>query len=561
MPILDWAVANLRHYPEIAFFLTLAIGYFIGKLRLAGFSLGAVTGTLLAGVLVGQLGITVAPAVKQVFFLLFLFSIGYRTGPQFFRGLKSDGLASVALTVLLCVTGLLTAWMLAKLLGFDVGQAAGLIGGSLTESATIGTASDAISRLPLDQAAKTALTNQIAVAFAVSYLVGVVAVAWFHSQISPRLMGVDLAAECRKLEEQMAGGRQIPEGEISAHRRFEIRAYRIDPGSPLLGGPVGELLPGLRVFVERVRRGERIFDADAGTVLQPGDIVSISGQRELLVQQVDARLPEVEDRGLLDQPAEVVDVFVTNRDAGRRTLGEAAGEPWARGVYLRKITRGGIELLHNPGTRIMRGDVLTLVGSPAHIAAAVPHIGTATRASEATDMVTVGLGIVAGALIGIPAFHIGALEIGLSSSVGALLGGLVIGWARSLHPTFGNVPGPALWLFESVGLAGFVAVTGLAAGPDFVRGVQEAGLGLLLAAFAVALVPHALTVIVGHRLVGMHPGLLLGVCTGAGTATPALAAVQEVAKSRVPTLSYGVSYAVGNVLLALWGTVIVLLMG
>ncbi|HMR33647.1 MAG TPA: aspartate-alanine antiporter [Geminicoccaceae bacterium] len=559
--MVDWVVGILHRYPEIAFFLTLAIGYLIGKIKVAGFGLGAVTGTLLAGVLVGQLGITLAPAVKQVFFLLFLFSIGYRTGPQFFRGLKSDGLASVGLTVLLCVVGLLTGWLAALLLGFDIGTAAGLLGGALTESATIGTAADAISRLPIDDAAKTALTNHIAVAFAVSYLVGVVAVAWFHSQISPRLMGVDLAAECRKLEQEMAGGPTEPAGTVSARRLFEVRAYRIEPGSPLLGAPVGERLPGMRVFVERVRRGEQLMTADVTTVLQPGDVVSISGPRSVLVDKLDPMMPEVEDRELLDQPAEIVDVFVTSRDVGRRTLAEAADEPWARGVFLRKITRGGVELLHNPGTRIMRGDVLTLVGSPAHIAAAVPHIGTATRASEATDMVTVGLGIVVGALVGIPAFHIGALDIGLSASVGALLGGLILGWARSLHPTFGNVPGPALWLFESVGLAGFVAVTGLAAGPDFVRGVAESGLGLLLAAFVVALVPHALTVIVGHKLVGMHPGLLLGVCTGAGTATPALAAVQEVAQSRVPTLSYGVSYAVGNVLLALWGTVIVMLMG
>ena len=249
---------------------------------------------------------------------------------------------------------------------------------------------------------------------------------------------------------------------------------------------MGELLPGLRVFVERVRRTASAFRCGRRDLRCSRATSSRSPAGAVSVGQLNPLLPEVEDQELLDLPAEIVDVFVTNREPGRRTLGEAASEPWARGVYLRKITRAGRAAAQSAGTGSCAATCSPSSAARPHIAAAVPHIGTATRASEATDMVTVGLGIVVGALIGIPAFHIGALEIGLSASVGTLLGGLILGWARSLHPTFGNVPGPALWFFESVGLAGFVAVTGLAAGPDFVRGLQEAGLGLLLAAFVAA---------------------------------------------------------------------------
>jgi putative transport protein len=213
-----------------------------------------------------------------------------------------------------------------------------------------------------------------------------------------------------------------------------------------------------------------------------------------------------------------------------------------------------------PATIVQRGDVLSIVGAPEATKVAIDAIGVADRVTDVTDMAFVGLGIVVGALVGIPAIRFGALEIGLSQSVGVLLGGLVFGWLRSVRPVFGRIPSPTLWLFESLGLTGFIAVVGLAAGPDFVRGLQESGLSLVFAAMAVVISALFATLMVGHFLFRMHPGILLGACAGACTATPALAAVQEVAKSSVPTLGYGVSYAVGNVLLALWGTVIVFLL-
>jgi len=236
-------------------------------------------------------------------------------------------------------------------------------------------------------------------------------------------------------------------------------------------------------------------------------------------------------------------------------------EDFARSVFVRRIARAGTPIPVFPATELQRGDVVTLAGPARSVADTAARIGVPDRATDVTDMVLVAFGIVAGAFIGLPALALGRLEIGLSLSVGVLIGGLTCGWLRSRWPRFfGRIPTPTLWVFESIGLAGFVAVVGLDAGPDFVAGLRTAGFTLVAAGLLTVLVPHAVGVAVGRRVFRMEPGVLLGVCAGAGTATPALAAIQEAARSAVPTLGYGVSYAVGNVLLALWGTVIVALL-
>ena len=559
---MGWLQGILQAHPEIAFFLVLGLGYLFGKIALGSFKLGAVTGTLLAGVLVGQLGVSLPNEVKQCFFLLFLFSIGFRTGPQFFRGLKSDGLAHAALAAIVATTGLVVAFIVAKAFGYDAGTAAGLVAGALTESATIGTAMDAISRLDLSTAERAALANNIPVAFAVTYLVGVIGAAWVLSQLAPRLLRVDLAEECRKLEEEMRGG---VSAQHSARREFEFRAYAVDPGSGLVGRSLADLEAlAPRIFVEQVRRRGDIVASRDVSVLREGDVVAVAGRRTTLVEVLEAPgsgLREVDDRELLEVPSDVVDVVVTNKAIEGRTLADLALDEASRGVFLRTITRAGTDLGRLADTIVHRGDVLTLVGSAASTTRAIEAIGVADRVTDVTDMMVVATGIVAGALIGLPALHIGGVEIGLSLPVGVLLGGLVCGWLRSVRPSlFGQIPGPTLWIFESIGLAGFVAVVGLNAGPDFVQGLKESGLSLLLAGTLTVSIALLLGVLVGRWIFKMHPGVLLGVCAGACTATPALAAIQEAAKSTVPSMGYGVAYAVGNVMLAIWGTVIVALM-
>ncbi|MEQ1800866.1 MAG: aspartate-alanine antiporter [Gammaproteobacteria bacterium] len=558
---MQWLVESLRAHPELALFLALALGHGAGRLRVGSFQLGPVLGSLLAGVVVGQLAIPVPEALKNALFLLFLFSIGYTTGPLFFRGLKTTALPQVALTLILCVTALLTAWAVSRAFGFDPGQAGGLVAGAMTSSAALGTAGDSVAKLAVAPEVLAQLGTSQTVAFAVTYLIGMGLVVWLLSSLAPRLLRVDLKAECRKLEEEMGVTRSDAGGQ-SAYAPFVARVYEV--GGDTAGRAITDieaLFAGQRVFVERFRRDGRISDdPPAGTVLRAGDRVVLSGRREVLSSgENPLQSREVDDPELLDIPVMVVDVFVTQKDAAGRTLADLGSDAHARGVFLRRLTRAGAELPFTPGTVVERGDVLRLAGAKRNIERIATQIGIAEWPTAASDMTTVSIAILLGGLVGLPALSLGKLELGLSLFVGVLLGGLVFGWLRSIWRVFGYIPEPALWVFDSFGLTGFLALVGIEAGPDFIRGITESGVSLVIAGILVTTVPHLVTLLVGRYVFRLHPGILIGVCCGAGTSAPALAAVQEVADSRIPALGYGVGCALGNVILALWGGVIVLL--
>ena len=557
---MNWFVTTLRENPELAIFLTLAIGFVLGRIRIGTFRLGNVVGTLLAGVLVGQLEIPVAPVVKMTFFALFLFATGYKVGPQFFRGLTKAALPQLVLTVVLCVTSLIVAVIASRLMGYDVGTAAGLVAGAFTESTIIGTAGNTISRLSLPEDQKTALLNNIPVAYAVSYLVGTGFVVWFLSSLAPRLMKVDLKAESRKLEAE-SGALSGPENGVqSAYREWVIRAFRLPDA--LAGCSVAEAEASFapaRVFVQRVRRGSELLEAAPGLVLRSGDAVVLGARRQVLLAAGHRFTEEIEDRELLDFPVVAYDVVVTNRDAAERTL-LSLGEQHGRGVALLRLVRAGEEIPFGPGTTVNRGDILRLAGAQWDVERAGKELGYIERPSSETDVVFVGLGILLGGLVGGLTLMVGDLPLSLTASGGALIMGLVFGWLRSVRPTFGRIPEPALWVFDTVGLAVFIGVVGIGAGPSFVAGVRATGPSLLVVGLLVALTPHVVAVLFGRYVLKMNPVILLGACAGAGTATAALRAVQDEAQSKLPVLGYTVPYAVGNILLTAWGPVIVLLM-
>jgi putative transport protein len=558
---MTWFLNALRENPELAIFLTLALGFLIGRLKIGSFALGNVVGTLIAGVVVGQIGIDVHPLVKIVFFDLFLFATGYKVGPQFFRGLKKNALSQVSLTVVLCVTSLLTTVVAAKIFKYDVGTAAGLMAGAFTESTVIGTAGDAIGRLDLPEAEKERLLNNIPVAYAVSYLVGTGFVVWFLSSLAPRLLKVNLKEEARKLEAELGGAPKGDAGTLSAYREWSIRAFRLDDGS-FAGRTVTDLekaLPGERIFVKRIRRADRLVEPLPETPLEPGDVVAVAARRHVVLEGGVSFGTEVHDRALLDFPLAMRDAVVTNRAVAGRTLGELA-ENHGRGIVLRQLVRGGEEIPFAASTEVDRGDLLRIAGSPEDVERAGKALGYVERPSSETDVVFVGLGILLGGFVGLLTVTVGGLPLSLTASGGALIMGLVFGWLRSVKPTFGRIPEPALWVFDTIGLAVFIGVVGLTAGPTFVSGLKETGPSLLLVGFLVAVLPHTAALLFGRFVLKMNPVLLFGACSGAGTATAALRGIQDEADSKLPVLGYTVPYAVGNILLTAWGPIIVMIL-
>ena len=561
----EWFAATLRSYPEVAIFLSLGIGYYLGKFTFRGIGLGAVTATLLAGVVIGQLGITINQPLKAFAFLMFLFAVGYGVGPQFVRGVAKDGLPQAVFAAVQCVICLGVAVAVAKFAGYDLGYAAGLYAGSQTISASMGLATDAINQMGLAAEQAKGLLDAMPIAYAVTYLFGTVGSAIVIALVGPALLRINLEAAAKDYEAKQGGTREMG-GAGSAWHRWELRAFRVRPGGKAVGLRAAEaegLVPEARVFVERIRRSNgTIEDATADSVIREGDVLAIAGTREVLVKVIGENAQEVDDPELLNVPVEGVDVYVTNKAVDGKTLAELARRPEARSVFLRKITRGAtsttIPIL--PNTTINRGDILTIVGRTQDTAAAIKMLGVADRPSDVADVAFIGGGITVGALIGALVWKIGGVPLTLSTAGGALIAGLVFGWLRSTRPFFGRIPSSTLWFMNSVGLNIFIAIVGISAGPGFVNGLKTQGVSLFLWGIVATTVPLILGMYIGKYVFRFHDAILLGAVSGARTTTASLGMVCDRAHSQVPALGYTVTYAIGNTLLTIWGMVIIILL-
>ena len=582
--MIDWFFATLRQYPEIAIFLTLGIGYYFGRFTFKGIGLGSVTATLLAGVLIGQIGITIAQPLKATVFLMFLFAVGYAVGPQFVRGVARDGVPQALFSAVQCVICLVVPFAIARFAGYDLGYAAGLYSGSQTISAAMGLSTDAINRLGLAADQAKALIDSMPVAYAVSYMFGTMGSAIVIAVLGPKLLGINLEAACKDYEQKQGGVKELG-GPGTAWRRWEVRAFRVQPGGRAAGLTVLEaeaLVPQVqlsatgtgpqvvqtktmvkaRLFVLRIRRDGAIVEATADTVLLENDVVAVAGAREVLVSLLGANATEVEDRELLAMPVEGVDVLVSNKAVDGKTLVDLAQMPAMRGVFLRKITRGAtatnIPIL--PTTTINRGDLLTIAGRTQDTNNAIKELGVADRPTDVTDMAFVGAFVVIGALFGSLVLNVGGVPLTLSTAGGALIAGIIGGWLRSVRPSFGRIPTPTIWFMNSVGLNIFIAIVGISAGPGFVNGLKTQGIGLFLWGALATTVPLILGMLIAKFVFRFHDALTLGIVSGSRTTTASLGLVCDQAKSQVPALGYTVTYAVGNTLLTIWGMVLIILL-
>lgn len=466
----------------------------------------------------------------------------------------------------MCLSVLGVTWLLALLMGYNPGEAAGLLAGSQTISAVIGVAEDTMANMGLDEAQRQSYINIIPVSYAVTYIFGTAGSAWVLSTIGPKMLGglEKVKAACKELEAKMGNSQTDEPGFMSAARPVTFRAYRIENewfknSKRVIDLEVYFQQHDKRLFVERLRKSGTIVEVSPNVQIETGDEVVLSGRREYIIGEEAWIGPEVPEPQLLDFPAEKLPVTVTRKTFAGKTIDIIRKEEFMHGVSIRSIKRAGINIPVLAQTVVDAGDVIEVVGTKEEVETAAKRLGYIDRPTNQTDMIFVGLGILLGGLFGALSIHIGGVPISLSTSGGALISGLIFGWLRNKHPTFGRIPEPSQWILNNVGLNMFIAVVGISAGPSFVQGFRDVGISLFLVGAAATTLPLIIGLLLARYLFKFHPAIALGVCAGARTTTAALGAVQDAVESETPALGYTVTYAVGNTLLIIWGVVIVLL--
>ena len=558
-----------RTYPEMAIFLTIGVGFWIGSLKYKSFTLGTVTSVLLVGVIVGQMDIPISGPLKSVFFLLFLFAIGYSVGPQFIHSLRSSGIKQVVFAVIVCFVCLGVTIGIAKLLGYNAGMAAGLFSGAQTISAVIGVGTDTISSLNIPSAEKAKWIDLIPVCYAVTYIFGTIGSAYIIGTIGPMMLGgiKKVKEMTRQLEQTMSQSSTSDDpSQIIANNPVVFRAYKVSSDWFANGKTIEEVEKYLngqkrRLFVERVRKQSVIANTLNPTmIINVGDEIVLSGRRDYIIGDESWIGSEIFDSELLSFPISSVSVTISKKQSKKfHTIGQLRSMPFMYGVIIKDVRRGNIVLPIYDATELMAGDLLELIGLESEIKVAAQSIGFLDRPTNKTDLIFVGLGILIGGIVGALTIKAGGIPISLSTSGGALIAGLIFGWLRTKHPTFGRIPQPAIWILNNLGLNMFIAVIGITAGPTFIAGIKEAGITLFIAGVLATTIPLIIAIWLGHKVFKFHPAINLGCCAGARTTTAALGAVQESLGSNIPAMGYTVTYAVGNTLLILMGVAMVLL--
>ena len=549
--------------PLLALFITIALGYLIGKIRIGSFVLGGIAGTLLIGVVIGQIGVTIDPGIKTIFFALFIYAVGFQGGPQFFHALNRRSLNQLASAFVMTVVGLITVLVGAWIFGLDRGLAAGLASGGLTQSAILGTAGNAIQHLGLSAAVTKTMQTNVAVGYAVTYIFGslgpIILVTWFL----PAIKRWNVRAEAVKLAAKMSGGHaELDPGQFDAVRPILTRFFTLDEANGSSGKTALELDAALSdAAVEAVvRAGETLALTDK-TVLNAGDVVVLSGTPEAMIVGGALVGDEVSAPAGFRLVEESREIILTNKALTSRPLSEIhehVNVDTRHGVYLTNAKRMGIDLPLLDKVTFDRGDELHFVGRPTDLDRVQSKLGYKIRAAAVADFIFFGIGMTIGLLIGLITFTLWGVPISLGSGVGCLLAGLLFGWLRSVHPRYAALPIGASNFLRDFGLAVFVGIVGITAGPQALVAIQQHGITLFLLGVGVTLIPPILTFFFSFYVRRIrNPIEALACVAGGRSSNPAFAALLVKAGNSTPVVSFTITYAVANVFLTLWGPVIV----
>ena len=541
----------LRQQPVLTLFLIIGMGYLIGGISVGSFSLGPVAGVLFAGLFLGHFGFRMDPGAQSVGFAIFIFSVGYQAGPRFFEVLKTDGLKYFLLALVVASTGFGVAVIATNILELAPGTSAGLLSGGLTSSPTLAAAQDALRSgqvQPPEGITADAMIGNVATGYAITYIFGLAGLIAII-KLLPNILGIDLVAEAAKLEAQDSG-------EPPQMLNVSARIYRLtDPSlTEMSFKELAEKYWDNRSVV-RVRRAGEILDADEGQTLRMGDELLVLGPVDYFISTLGEVAQEVTPDTSTEVVSDTAQIVVVKPEIVDKTLGEL-DIPKQFGVLVTRLTRLRVELSLGLDTVLRRGDILTVIGPQEYINMLGEEVGHVEREMAETDMLTFAFGIAIGVLIGLFAVQVGQLSIGLGSAGGLLTAGLVIGYLRNIHPTFGRMPEAARWLLMEFGLLIFMAGVGLRAGGDIIETLLSAGPSLVLAGMVVTAVPIIVGYAFGRLVLNLNPVLLLGGITGSMTSGASLSVVTKAAQSPVPALGYTGAYAFANVLLTIAGSII-----
>ncbi len=551
----------LRQSPELALFLSLALGYWVGKFKFGSFQLGGVAGSLLAAVAISQVGVHIDSGIKAVLFGLFIYAVGFESGPQFFRSLGRQSLREISMAAVLALSGLLTVLVSARVFQLDKGLAAGLAAGGLTQSAIIGTAGSAIEKLGLTPEATQAMQANVAIGYAVTYIFGSFGAILVCVNLLQWFMRRDIREDALQAEqEQLQGVRLYAQGESSALPDIVGRVLRVTRPGLTVSAIEGDA--GARgVTVERVRRDGAEIGVTTSMTLEVDDLVLLVGRRGPVVAQAGQIGVEERHTGDLDLVMVQRDVSIANPQYLNRPVGEIVAQLSAdvrHGVFALALLRAGSPVPMKADTVVLPGDMVTLFGASADIQRAAQSVGPVILPSDKTDFVYHGLGISVGLLIGLLVVRAGPVPITLGSGGGALLSGLIFGWWRSRRHTAGNLPTAASTLMRDLGLAGFVAMVGLQSGQQAVHTILDQGMKLFLLGVLVTVIPLLIAMLFGRYVLRYrNVAVFAGALTGARSANPAFGEVLDKAGNNVPTVPFAITYALANVFLTLLGPLII----
>lgn len=539
--------------PSVAIFLTLGLGYLLGRFHIKSFKLGATVGVLLVGLVIGQMGkFQIAPVVKNLFFDLFIFTIGYEVGPVFIDSFKKKGIKFIIQSIVFSVIAFGVAFGLFKVFHVKFGEAGGIIAGALTQSACIGTANSAIEALHISSAAKQAAMSQVAIAYALTYVFGTVGVLIFLKNIAPAILHVNLKEATKKYIETNHIKSQTQGVKLSSNIR--IRGFEITKGSSLVGKSIQNFdKENTGLIIEKIYRNKQPLTSSKA-VLKPTDVIITVGSIQGFASFVNT-YTELKEIDVNNYPIQLKKVTVLlTKEYSYNTLEKFL----ANGVLIDSAQHDGKDI--KDYTKLTTGDHITLVGPENYLKNNIKLIGYVKAAGTKTDVSFMSIGIFLGILLGAIVITIHKIPLTLGGGGGALFAGLYFGWLQEKHPNIGVIPPSTAWLLKSLGLNLFIGVVGLEAGSGFVTALKEMGWLVFVIGVLVSILPHFFTLLISKFILKMNIVDNIGSLCGSGTITAALNAVNAETDSTVFALSYTPTYALGNIFLIVMAPLVVALL-